>query len=280
VKGGSELKLEGKVALITGGGTGIGTAIARRFVEEGAKICITGRRQELLEEVANSLPSGRVEVCRGDVSKEMDVSRMVDATLRFGGRFDVLVNNAAISENGPVVDVPVQVWQRVLEVNITGPFLLMKASIPHMIQGGGGSIINIASVGGMRCLPGMPSYCTSKAALIMLTQQVALDYGPQKIRCNAVCPGGIKTAMSEKEFGQFGKLLGIDSERFFEIISTALPLRRFGRPDEITGICTYLASDDSTFTTGSAILVDAGTAVVDVVGASIMAELRKGGLVP
>jgi meso-butanediol dehydrogenase/(S,S)-butanediol dehydrogenase/diacetyl reductase len=274
------LKLKGKVALITGGGTGIGAAIVRRFVEEGAKVCIIGRRHEMLEKVANSLPSGKVEVCPGDVSREEDVSRVVDATLRFGGRFDVLVNNAAISESGPVVDLPVQVWQRVLDVNITGPFLLMKTSIPHMIQGGGGSIINIASVGGMRSLPALPSYCTSKAALIMLTQQVALDYGPQKIRCNAVCPGGIKTAMSEKEFGQIGKMLGIENERFFEIISSALPLRRFGKPDEIAGICTYLASDDSSFTTGSAILVDAGTAVVDVVGASIMAELRKGGLVP
>ena len=140
-------------------------------------------------------------------------------------------------------------------------------------------IINIASVGGMRCVPAMPAYCTSKAALIMLTQQAALDYGPQNIRCNAVCPGGIKTAMLEKEFGQFGKMLGMDHESYFDIISAALPLQRFGQPSEITGICTYLASDDASFTTGAAMLVDAGSSIVDVVGASIMASLKSGGVI-
>lgn len=272
------MKLEGKVALVTGGGTGIGAAITERFVEEGAKVCISGRRKEMLEKTAGSLPSGTVEICPGDTSKEVDVDRMVKTTASFGGKIDVLVNNAAISEGGPVTDLAPDDWQKVIAVNLTGPFLLMRAVIPRMIEGGGGSIINIASVGGMRCLPGMPAYCSSKAGLIMLTQQTALDYGPRNIRCNAVCPGGIKTALTEKEFGRFGEMLGIDHERFFEIISEALPLKRFGSPREITGICTYLASDDSSFTTGSAILVDAGTSVVDVVGASIGAELRKGGV--
>ena len=271
------MKLQGKIALVTGGGTGIGAAIAERFVNEGAKVCISGRRREMLEKVSASLPSGAVEICPGDTSNEEDADRMVKTTLAFGGRLDVLVNNAAISENGPVADLDPEVWKKIVAINLTGPFLLMRAAIPHMIEGGGGSIINIASVGGMRCLPGMPAYCSSKAGLIMLTQQTALDYGPQKIRCNAVCPGGIKTAMAAKEFGQFGDMLGIDHERFFGIISEAIPLRRFGAPEEITGICTYLASDDSSFTTGSAILVDAGTSIVDVVGASIVAELKKGG---
>ncbi len=273
------MKLEGKIALVTGGGTGIGTAITERFVKEGAKVCISGRRRELLEKVAESLPSGAIEVCAGDTSKKEDATRMVEATIAFGGRIDVLVNNAAISQNGTVADLDPEVWSKIIGVNLTGPFLLMKAAIPHMIEGGGGSIINIASVGGMRCLPGMPAYCSSKAGLIMLTQQAALDFGPQKIRCNAVCPGGIKTAMAQKEFGQFGKMLGMDDEEFFKLISTELPLKRFGEPREIAGICTYLASDDSSFTTGAAILVDAGTSVVDVVGASIVAALRKGGIV-
>lgn len=205
---------------------------------------------------------------------------MVKTTLSFGGRFDVLVNNAAIIGSGSVADLAPDEWQKILAVNLTGPFLLMRAAIPHMIEAGGGSIINIASVGGMRCLPGNVAYCTSKAGLIMLTQQAALDYGPQNIRCNAVCPGGIATAMAEKEFGQFGDKLGMDHEQFFKKISAALPLRRFGDSSEIAGICVYLAGDDSSFTTGSAILVDAGTSIVDVLGASIVAELRKGGIVP
>jgi NAD(P)-dependent dehydrogenase (short-subunit alcohol dehydrogenase family) len=126
----------------------------------------------------------------------------------------------------------------------------------------------------------MSAYCSSKAGLIMLTQQAALDYGPQHIRCNAVCPGGIKTDMTEREFGQFGKMLGMDPDHFFAMISSELPLHRFGAPKEIGGVCTFLASDDSSFMTGSVLVIDAGTSIVDVVGASIMGALRRGGIIP
>ncbi len=272
------MKLNGKVALITGGGTGIGTAIVKRFVTEGAKVCLTGRRKEMLDEVARSLPSGTVTTCPGDVSKDDDVARMVKTTVSFGGRLDVLVNNAGIASQVPVADLSREEWQRVFDVNLTGPFLLMKASIPHMIKGGGGSIINIASVGGLRCLSGFPAYCSSKAGLIMLTQQAALDYGRHNIRCNAICPGGIKTEMTEKEFGQLGKMLGMETDSFFAMISKVLPLQRFGQPPEIGGICTFLASDDSSFMTGAALVIDAGTAVVDALGATMVDALRRGGI--
>jgi meso-butanediol dehydrogenase / (S,S)-butanediol dehydrogenase / diacetyl reductase len=274
------MKIENKVALITGGGTGIGAAIAKRFVEEGATVCITGRRQEMLDKVAKSLPPDKVTTCSGDVSKEQDVQRMVQTTVSFGGGLDVLVNNAATSAQGPVGELAPDVWNQVIATNLTGPFLLMRAAIPHMISRNGGSIINIASVGGKRCLPGMPAYCSSKAALIMLSQQAALDYGPQNIRCNAVCPGGIKTAMTEKEFGQFGEMLGMDIDKFFAKISSALPLHRFGQPQEISGLCVYLASEDASFMTGACLVIDAGTSIVDVLGASIMRSLIDGGLIP
>jgi meso-butanediol dehydrogenase/(S,S)-butanediol dehydrogenase/diacetyl reductase len=274
------MKLQGKVALVTGGGAGIGAAITKRFVEEGAKVCITGRRKKVLDKVAQSLPKESVATCSGDVSKDKDVARMVETAVKFGGTLDVLVNNAAISIQGPVADLDPAVWQQVIGVNLTGPFLLMKASIPHMIKAGGGSIINISSVGGLRCLPGFPAYCTSKAGLIMLTQQVALDYGAQNIRCNAVCPGGIKTDMTKHDFGQFGKMLGMEPDAYFKLISEELPLKRFGKPEEMGGICTFLASDDSSFMTGAALVIDAGTAIVDVVGASIMGSLRRGGVMP
>ena len=273
------MKLKGKVALITGGGTGIGAAIVKRFVTEGAKVCLTGRRKEMLDEVARSLPSGAVTTCSGDVSKDDDVERMVKTTVSFGGRIDVLVNNAGIASQVPVADLSREEWQKVFDVNLTGPFLLMKASIPHMIKGGGGSIINIASVGGLRCLSGFPAYCSSKAGLIMLTQQAALDYGRNNIRCNAICPGGIKTEMTEKEFGQLGKALGMDTDSFFAMISKVLPLQRFGQPPEIGGVCTFLASDDSSFMTGAALVVDAGTAVVDTLGATMVDALRRGGII-
>jgi meso-butanediol dehydrogenase/(S,S)-butanediol dehydrogenase/diacetyl reductase len=278
--GGDTMKLKGKVVLITGGGTGIGAAVTERFVNEGAKVCICARRQEMLEKVAQSFPSGKVEICAGDVSKLEDTERMVETAVKFGGKLDVLVNNAGISIQGPVGELDPEDWRKVIDVNLSGPFFLMRAAIPYMIKAGGGSIINVASVGGLNCLPGFPAYCTSKAGLIMLTKQAALDYGPMNIRCNVICPGGVKTAMTEEEFGQFGKMLGMDSEKFFSLISKEIPLQRFADPHEMGGICTLLASDESSFMTGSSIVVDGGTDVVDVVGASMIGAMRRGGVIP
>ena len=264
------MNLDGKVALITGAGSGIGAAIAERFVADGAKICITGRHQEKLDEVAQSMPEGSVLTCTGDVTKLEGAERMVETALKFTGRLDVLVNNAAIDSGGTtVVDLDPELWHSVLEINLTGPMYLMKASIPYMIEGGGGSIINIASLGGLRCLPGMPAYCSSKAGLIMLTKQVALDFGPAKIRCNVVCPGGTRTEMLENSLAPLKEVIGTDIDGVFERISSMVPLRRTASPDEITGICSYLASDDSTFMTGSVLLLDGGAAIVDVSGAAL-----------
>jgi len=264
------MKLDGKVALITGAGSGVGAEIARRFVADGAKICITGRRQEKLDEVTRSLPDGAVLTCAGDVTKFEDVERMVETALKFNGKLDVLVNNAAIDSGGTtVVEMDPELWHSVMEINLSGPMYLMKASIPHMIEGGGGSIINIASLGGLRCLPGMPAYCSSKAGLIMLTKQVALDFGPSKIRCNVVCPGGTRTEMLENSLSPLKEVIGTDIDGVFERISSMVPLRRTASPSEITGICSYLASDDSTFMTGSVLLLDGGAAIVDVSGAAL-----------
>jgi meso-butanediol dehydrogenase/(S,S)-butanediol dehydrogenase/diacetyl reductase len=263
------MKLKGKVVLITGGGTGIGTAIAERFVAEGAKICISGRRQEMLDKVARSLLAGTIATCPGDVTKVKDVKRMVETALTFGGRLDVVVNNAGIDPGGTVTDVDVELWRQVIEINLTGPFLVMKEAIPHMIKGGGGSIINISSLGGLRCLPGMAAYCSSKAALIMLTKQAALDYGPFKVRCNAVCPGATRTAMLEEALSPLAQALRTDVDGVFARISSNVPLRRVATPDEISGICSYLASDDSSFMSGSVLLIDGGAAVVDVAGVAL-----------
>ena len=262
------MKLEGKVVLITGGGTGIGSAVAERFVSEGANVCITGRRQEILDQFAESLPSGRVVTCAGDVSKHDDVKRMVKATLDFGGRLDVLVNNAGLEQMpSGVVDIDPDVWQRLIDVNLTGPFLLMKESIPHMIKAGGGSIINISSLAGLRSLPDRPAYCASKGGLIMLTKQVALDYGSFNVRCNVVCPGGVATDMvkeaMEAMMTEFPEQLGTDIEKVFAMVFKNIPLRRISAPHEMSSICSYLASDDSSYMTGSVLLIDGGAAVVD-----------------
>jgi NAD(P)-dependent dehydrogenase (short-subunit alcohol dehydrogenase family) len=210
-----------------------------------------------------------VAACSGDVTNYNDVMRMVEATLTFGGKLDIVVNNAGIDPAGTVVDIDPDVWRKVIDVNLTGPFQVMKASIPHMIRAGGGSVINISSLGGLRCLPGMAPYCSSKAGLIMLTQQAALDYGPAKVRCNAVCPGATRTKMLEEALSPLADVLHTDVDGVFACISSNVPLRRVATADEISGACVYLASDDSSFMTGSVLLLDGGAAVVDVAGASL-----------
>jgi meso-butanediol dehydrogenase/(S,S)-butanediol dehydrogenase/diacetyl reductase len=272
------MRLEGKVALITGGGTGIGTAIAERFVEEGAKVCISGRRQSMLENVALSLQQGTVAVCAGDVTKFEDCERMVNTTVSFGGKIDVLINNAAIDPGGAVLDLSPELWRQVIDINLTGPFLMTKAALEPMIKAGGGSIINISALGGLRCLPGMPAYCTSKAGLNHFTKQVALDYGPVNVRCNVVCPGGTRTEMLAEALTPVAKAMGTDVEGIFAKISANVPLRRIALASEVSGICVYLASEDSSFMTGAELLLDGGAAVVDVAGAALSDSGTKWGV--
>jgi meso-butanediol dehydrogenase / (S,S)-butanediol dehydrogenase / diacetyl reductase len=269
------MRLDGRVALVTGGGTGIGRAIAERFVSEGAKVCITGRRKEVLDKVVASLPPGAAFAAAGDVTNQKDVDRIITATVSFGRRFDVLVNNAGMDqEPANVADIDPDVWRRVIDVNLTGPMLTMKASIPHMLTAGAGSIINIASLAGIRCIPNMPSYCASKGGLIMLTQQAALDFGPRNIRCNVICPGAVRTEMIEGAMGHFTEKLKTDVDGVLARFQKDVPLRRVSAPREIAALCAYLASDDSSFLTGTVIPADGGAAIVDVSGAAISAVVE------
>ena len=263
------MDLKGKVALITGGGTGIGTAIAKRFVADGARVCITGRRKQILEQVALSLPSGSATSIAGDVTDLEDAKKMVRHTMDFGGKLDILVNNAGIDTAGSIAEIDPQIWKEVIDINLTGPFFMMKSAIPHFLKSGGGSIINIASLAGIRCLPAMPAYCSSKAGLIMLTQQAALDYGLFNIRCNVICPGAIRTEMLEHSMTPLAETLKTDINGAFAKMTSMSPLRRVGLPNEITGICSYLASNDSTFTNGAVLVIDGGASVVDVQGAAV-----------
>lgn len=270
------MKLEGKVALITGGGSGIGAAVAKRYASEGAKVCITGRRKEMLDKVAHSLPEGSVITCSGDVSRYEDIKHMVSTTIKFGGRLDVLVNNAAADDSGAVLDFDPEVWRKMIEVNLTAPFLLMKETIPHMIDAGRGSIINVASLAGLVCLPEKPGYCATKAGLVHLTKQVALDYGRYNIRCNVVCPGATRTEMLEQTIAPLSKVLNTDIEGAFKFFTSPVPLHRAAVPDEMSGIFSYLASEDSSFMTGAVLVVDGGAAIVDVSGAAISSVMAGG----
>jgi NAD(P)-dependent dehydrogenase (short-subunit alcohol dehydrogenase family) len=269
--------LKGKVAIVTGGGTGIGAAVTRRFIACGARVCITGRRREKLDEVAKSLPEGSIKTCPGDVSDEKDVGRMLAAALSFDGGLHVLVNNAAVDQDPPagIVDMDVAKWRRMLEINLTGPFLMMKACIPELIKAGGGSVVNVSSLAGLRCNSEMPGFCATKGGLINLTQQAALDYGRYRVRCNVVCPGATNTDMFTENMEAFAQMVGTDVDDIFARFMKDVPLPRVAHPAEMAGICAFLASDDSSFLTGTVIPVDGGAAVVDVSGAVISSIVRS-----
>jgi NAD(P)-dependent dehydrogenase (short-subunit alcohol dehydrogenase family) len=264
------MRLDGKVAIVTGGGTGIGRAVTERFVSDGAHVCITGRRADVLERVAEALPPDRVKICPADVSDVAAVARIVEIALAFGRGLHVLVNNAGMEQPmAGVVDLDPAVWNRVIEVNLTGPFLMMKASIPHMIQAGGGSIINISSLAGLVNPPGLPAYCASKGGLISLSKQVAVDYGASRVRCNVVCPGATKTEMIVSAMTPFAEACGLTVDDVLATFSRDIPLKRVSSPDEIAGLCSYLASEDSSFLTAAVIPLDGGAVAVDVSGAAI-----------
>jgi meso-butanediol dehydrogenase/(S,S)-butanediol dehydrogenase/diacetyl reductase len=264
------MRLVDRVAIVTGGGTGIGRAVAERFVADGAYVCITGRRAEVLEAAAASLPPDRVKTCAADVSDPAGVQRIVEAALSFGRGIHILVNNAGIEQDmAGVVDLDLAAWNRVIEVNLTGPFLMMKATIPHMIEAGGGSIINISSLAALVNPPRLPAYCASKGGLVSLTKQVAVDYGVNKVRCNAVCPGATKTDMMVGAMTPFAESCGLTVDEVLGAFSRDVPLQRVSNPSEMAGLCSFLASDDSSFLTAAVIPVDGGAVAVDVSGAAI-----------
>jgi len=257
------MRLQGKVALITGGGTGIGAAVAQAFIGEGARVCIAGRRREVLEKVALRFSDGQCTVCTADVSRLQDARRMVEATAAFGGKLDIVVNNAAMGVPGSVVDMDVSLWQQVLDTNLTGPFLVLKYAIPHMIRAGGGSIINVASLGAIRGLPNVAAYCAAKAGLLGLSRQVAIDYGPQRIRSNVVLPGAFRSEMFDRRLEETASAAGISVEERLNAMAAPTPLKRVAFPAEIAGLFVYLASDESAYTTASEFICDAGVHALD-----------------
>lgn len=269
------MRLEGKIALVTGGGTGIGAAITRRFVKEGAKVCIAGRRKAKLEETAASCPKGSVKIFAGDVSNYEDVKGIIAKTLEFNGKLNIVVNDAAIDTMGRITDMEPAEWRKMMEINLTAPYVVMRESIPHMIKNGGGSIINIASLAALRCLPGGAAYCTSKAALIMLTKTVAMDYSPEGIRCNVICPGATMTEMNKALVKPLSDKLGAGLDAAYKVFTKNVPARRAAQPDEIAGLACYLASDESSFMTGATLPIDGGASIVDIMGATLMGAMTS-----
>jgi NAD(P)-dependent dehydrogenase (short-subunit alcohol dehydrogenase family) len=255
------MRLEGKVAVITGGGTGIGAATARRFSEEGAKVVVTGRRPEPLEAVANE--TGAL-VVSGDVADEEHVRQAVMAATETCGGLDVLVANAGLGFGGAAGDVEDERWAHTLDVNLTGAFRFVRAAIPAMLERGGGSIVLVSSVSALVTGTESAAYATSKAAMLGLTRSVAVDYGPKGIRANAILPGWVITEMGDRAMEG---LIGDDAtsvDDAYRVVTRFTPLRRPATADEVAACCLFLASDDSSYVTGTTLVADGGGLAVDL----------------
>lgn len=244
--------LHNKVALITGASKGIGKAIAELYAQAGAKVIVSSRKQEAVDEVAGEINRQGGDAigvaCNvGDVS---DLQKLVDATLAKFGTIDILVNNAAANPSfGPVVDTTESSFDKIMAVNVKGPFELAKKVYPILKEKKNGSVINISSVGGLRPEPGLGIYSMSKAALISLTKVMAKEWGEDNIRVNVICPGLIKTKFSEALWS---------NDKIMSMMMKVLAIKRVGTPEEIAGLALYLASDASAYSTGSVFTADGG----------------------
>ena len=266
-----------KTAIVTGAGSGIGAAIAKRYAADGMKVVLNDVNEKNLKETAKSLPEGAAVICAGDITKIEDVKKIVKTALNFGGRLDVLANSAGIDPPDREKDAEkaLEVWHKIIDVDLMGPYLTMKLAIPEMIKGGGGSVINISSLTGLRYMAGKPAYTAAKSGLIGLTQEAAVEFGPMKVRCNVICPGAIRTPLFENNTRPLAESMGMTSEALFKQFTSFSPMRRIGEPEEIAGICSFLASEDSSLLTGNVIIADGGTALLDANGCAMTGLYHK-----
>jgi NAD(P)-dependent dehydrogenase (short-subunit alcohol dehydrogenase family) len=254
----SGVRLEDKVTIITGGGSGMGRVAAELFAREGARVVVADVTAETAEAAVAAVTSagGQASAFAGDVSNEDDARRMVEHAVATYGRVDVLYNNAGIMPAGDhsVVDTDVETWDKVMAVNVRGVFLGCKYAIPRMVEHGSGSVINIASfVALLGCSVPQDAYTASKGAVLSLTRSLAVQFGPSGVRSNAICPGPVETPL----------LLDwlVKDEDAKRIRLARNPTGRFGKPEEIVHMAIYLASDESRWTNGASLVVDGGISV-------------------
>ena len=244
--------LAGKVALITGASRGIGQSIAESFAAAGARVVLSSRKQDGLDQVAAGIRAqgGEALPIAAHTGSLDAVTALVEkATASYGG-VDILVNNAATNPHiGPILDAEESIWHKTLDVNVVGYWRMAKACWPSMQARGGGSIINVASVAGRRAQPGMGVYCASKAAVLMLTEVLAVELAERGVRVNAIAPGFVKT--------QFSQVLWTN-KALYDKITASIPQRRMAESSELQGLALYLASSASSFMTGETLVIDGG----------------------
>ncbi len=248
-------RLAGKAAIVTGAGTGIGRAIALALAREGAKVAVAGRRREKLQEVAQAIQraGGEALVTVCDVSSEADSQRAVKDAEQALGHVNVLVNNAGALSVSTVESISVEEWDRLMATNLKGPFLMSRAVLPAMRRAGGGAIVNVGSVLGPVGMKDRASYCASKGGVTMLTKAMASDHAPEKIRVNCLCPAIVETDLIGELFSK-----SEEGRQARDARLATLPLGRFGKPDDIAELAVFLASEESSWITGTAIPVDGG----------------------
>ena len=260
-------RYENKVVLITGAGSGIGRATAKRMASEGARLMLVDRNEEGLDQTCNELPAG-TEVLRQamDVSEEAAVEKCVADTIAHYGQLDVLCNNAGIAggDYGTAPEQSLETWQKIISVNLYGVMLFTKYASRQMIEQGQGAIVNTASVAGIRSGAGGNAYSASKAGVINFTMTSACDLGGSNVRVNAVCPGLVETGMTKPVFDY------ARSNNKEQKLGARCELRRYGRPEEIAAAIAFLGSDDASYVTGQALAVDGGnTASLNLPGMKV-----------
>lgn len=244
-----------KVAVVTGGGGGIGSAISSRLADEGALVIVTDANAPAAAEVAANIEArgGRAVAIAADISRKEQCAELIERAFGLEGRLDVLVNNAGINRRGNLLSLTDEDWDISFAVNLDSMFHLCRAVIPHMIKAGGGAIVNTASQWGLYPAPNHIAYNTTKAAVAAFTQNLARDYAPDKVRVNAVCPGEIHTPMLEAGVKRSGKTIA-DLDRL-------VPFGRIGRPEEVAALVAFLASDEAAFMCGSLVEITGAQAV-------------------
>ncbi len=252
------MRLQDKVALVTGSSVGIGEAIAKRFAAEGAKVAVNYKSND---EAANGVvqaitdAGGTAKTFKADVSKVPEIERLVQAVIDEFGHIDIVVNNAGVFRTVPVMETTEEIWDEQLNLNLRGYFFMVKTLVPHFRERGGGKVINISSIAGTGAFPNCPGYCASKGGVVNMTRALAAELGKENINVNSIAPGNVATPLN-------AHVRGPGNEEYVELMKTLTPTGiAFMEPEDMAGTAVFLATDDSKMIHGETIIVDAGWSV-------------------